>query len=75
MSFLMRRNCLGVVKNHLGKFSSNVNDTVHKTGRKAGRIFSSKFTEGKLTPIVHIKLTFGIKRVFLPGCMVPKYSV
>ena len=34
---------LGVVKNYVGSFCSNVTDNIEKTRKKAGMIFSSKF--------------------------------
>ena len=40
---------LGVVKNYIGSFSSNVDENIEKTWKKAGMMFSSTLTVGKLT--------------------------
>ena len=34
---------MGVLKNFVGSFSSNVTDNIEKTSKKAGMIFASKF--------------------------------
>ena len=38
---------LGVLKNYVGSFSSNVEDNIDKTRKKAGMIFSSNFDRRK----------------------------
>ena len=46
---------LGVVKNYAGSFSSNVEDNIDKTRKKAGMIFASGFDRQKVHPFVYIK--------------------
>ena len=46
---------LGVLKNYIGSFSSNVEDNIDKTRKKAGTIFSSKFDRRKVNPFIYIK--------------------
>ena len=46
---------LGVLKNYIGSFSSNVEDNVDKTRKKAGMIFSSNFDRRKVNPFIYIK--------------------
>ena len=46
---------LGVLKNYIGSFSSNVTDNIEKTMKKAGTIFPSKFDRRKTNPLVYIK--------------------
>ena len=46
---------LGVLKNYIGSFSSNVEDNIEKTRKKAGMIFSSDFDRRKTNPLVYIK--------------------
>ena len=46
---------LGVLKNYIGSFSSNVEDNIEKTRKKAGMIFSSDFDRRKTNPLVCIK--------------------
>ena len=46
---------LGILKNYVGSFSSNVTDNIDKTGVKAGMIFSSKSDRHKTNPLVYIK--------------------
>ena len=43
---------LGVVKNYAGSFSSNVEDNIDKTRKKAGMIFASGFDRRKVNPFV-----------------------
>ena len=47
---------LGVVKNYIGSFSSNVEENIDKTRKKAGMLFSANFDRRKVNPIVYIKL-------------------
>ena len=46
---------LGVVKNYIGSFSSNVEENIDKTRKKAGMLFSANFDSRKVNPLVHIK--------------------
>ena len=46
---------LGVLKNYIGSFSSNVEDNIDKTRKKAGMIFSSNFDDRKINPFIYIK--------------------
>ena len=46
---------LGVLKNYIGSFSSNVEDNIEKTRKKAGMIFSSDFDRRKTNPLIYIK--------------------
>ena len=46
---------LGVLKNHIGSFSSNVEDNIGKTKKKARMIFSSDFDRRKVNPFIYIK--------------------
>ena len=45
---------LGVLKNCIGSFSSNVEDNIGKTRKKAGMIFASGFDRLKGNPFVYI---------------------
>ena len=38
---------LGLLKNYIGSFSSNVTDNIKKTRKKAGMIFPPALAEGK----------------------------
>ena len=46
---------LGVLKNYIGSFSSNVENNIEKTRKKTGMIFSSDFDRRKTNPLVYIK--------------------
>ena len=46
---------LGVMKNYIGLFSSNVTDNIEKTRKKAGMIFSSNFDQKKTNPLILVK--------------------
>ena len=46
---------LGVLKNYLGSFSSNVEDNIDKTRKKTGMTFSSNFDRRKFNPFIYIK--------------------
>ena len=54
MSCLNIKN-LGVLKNCFNSFSSNIEDNIEKTRKKAGMIFSSDFDRRKTKPLVYIK--------------------
>ena len=41
---------LGVIKNYIGSFSSNINDNIDKTTKKVGMTFSSNFD-----PLIYVK--------------------
>ena len=46
---------LGVVKNYTDSFSSNVQDNIDKTRKKAGMIFSANFDRRKVNPLIYVK--------------------
>ena len=46
---------LGVLKNYIGSFSSNVEDNIDKTRKKAGMIFSFNFDRRTVNPFIYIK--------------------
>ena len=46
---------LGVLKNYVSSFASNVDDSIDKTRRKAGMIFSSNFNRRKTNPLIYVK--------------------
>ena len=46
---------LGVLKNYIGSFSSNIEDNIDKTRKKAGMIFSSNFDRRRVNPFIYIK--------------------
>ena len=46
---------LGVLKNYIGSFSSNVEEDINKTRKKAGMIVSSNFDCRKVNPFIYIK--------------------
>ena len=45
---------LGVVKNYIGSFSSNVDENI-KTCKKGGIIFSSNFDRRKVNPLIYFE--------------------
>ena len=47
---------LGVLKNYVGSFFSNVEDNIDKTRRKVGLIFASNFDHRKVNPLIYVKL-------------------
>ena len=47
---------LGVLKNYVGSFSSNVEDNIDKTRKKVGLNFASNFDRRKVNPLVYVKL-------------------
>ena len=57
---------LGVLKNYVGSFSSNVEDYIDKTRKKVGLIFSSNFDHRKVNPLVYMKLW---KQACLPSLL------
>ena len=46
---------IGVLKNYVGSFSSNIDDSIEKTQKKAGSIFSSNLDQRKLSLLVYVK--------------------
>ena len=46
---------LGVLKNYVNSFPSNVEDNIEKARKKAGMIFSSDFNRRKTKPLIYIK--------------------
>ena len=46
---------LGVLKNYIGSFSSNIDDNIEKTHNKAGMIFSSHLDRRKVNPLIYSK--------------------
>ena len=46
---------LGVLKNYIGSFSSNVTDNIQKTRKKAGVIFSSSLDRRQTNPLIFVK--------------------
>ena len=46
---------LGVLKNYIGSFSSNVDDNIENTRSKAGMIFSSNLVMRKVNPLIFVK--------------------
>ena len=57
---------LGVLKNYVGSFSSNIEDNIDKTCRKVGLIFASNFDCCKVNPLVYMKLW---KQACLPSLL------
>ena len=57
---------LGVLKNYVGSFSSNVEDNIDKTLKKVGLIFASNFDHRKVNPLVYVKLW---KQACLPSLL------
>ena len=47
---------LGVVKNYIGSFSSNVEENIDKTRKKAGMLFAANFDRRKVNILVYITL-------------------
>ena len=46
---------LGVLKNYVGSFSSNIDDNIDKTRKKVGMLFSSSFDRRKVNPLIYVK--------------------
>ena len=46
---------LGVLKNYVGSFSSNIDDNIDKTRKKVGMIFSSNIDRRKVNPLIYVK--------------------
>ena len=52
---LFEYKCLGVLKNYVNSFASNVEDNIEKTRKRAGIFFSSDFNHRKTNPLIYIK--------------------
>ena len=46
---------LGVLKDYIGSFSSNVDNNIEKTSDKAGMIFPSNLDRRKVNPLIFVK--------------------
>ena len=46
---------LGVTKNYVGSFSSNVEDNIEKTRKKARMLFSANINRCRTSPLVYVK--------------------
>ena len=57
---------LGVLKNYVGSFSSNVEDNIDKTRKKVGSIFASNFDHRKVNPLIYVKFW---KQACLPSLL------
>ena len=57
---------LGVLKNYVGSFSSNVEDNIDKTRKKVGLIFASNFDRLKVNPLIYVKFW---KQACLPSLL------
>ena len=62
---------LGTLKNYVGSFSSNIDDNIEKTQKKAGMIFSSSLDRRKINPL--FMLSFGDRPAYRLCFMVLKY--
>ena len=58
---------LGVLKNYVGSFSSNVEDNIDKTRKKVALIFASNFDRRKVNPLIYVN--FGNRRVCHHYCL------
>ena len=57
---------LGVLKNYVGSFSSNVEDNIDNTRKEVGLIFASNFHHREVNPLVYVKLW---KQACLPSLL------
>ena len=46
---------LGVLKNYVDSFSSNIESNIYKTMKKVGMLFSSSFDRWKVNPLIYVK--------------------
>ena len=46
---------LGVLKNYVGSFSSDIDNNIDKTRQKVGMIFSSNLDRRKVNPFIYVK--------------------
>ena len=74
---------LGVVKNYVGSFSSNVEDNIDKTRKKAGMMFASGFDRRKVNPFEYIKfwqhaclpsLLYGVELFTVTPTLIEKFE-
>ena len=72
---------IGILKNYVNPFTSNVEDNIEKARKKAGMIFSSDFNRRKTKPLTYIKfwrqaclssLLFGTERFTLNASQLTK---
>ena len=54
MEELYENKNLGVLKNYVSSFSSNIDDDIDKTSKKVRMIFSSNVDRRKASPLIHI---------------------
>ena len=47
---------LGILKNYVGSFSSNIDDNNEKTQKKAGMIFSANLDRREINPLIYVNL-------------------
>ena len=57
---------LGILKNYVCSFSSNVEDNIDKTHKKVGLIFASNFGRHKVNPLIYVKFW---KQACLPSLL------
>ena len=55
MEELYEHKDLGVLKNYVGSFCSNIDDNIDKTWKKVGMIFSSNLDRRKVNPLIYVK--------------------
>ena len=46
---------LGVLKNYCGSFDKNIDETITKTRKKAGMLFSANFDRRRTNPLIYVK--------------------
>ena len=47
---------LGIYKNYCGSFSTNIDENITKTRKKAGMLFSARFYRRRTNPLVYLKI-------------------
>ena len=57
---------LGVLKNYVSSFASNVDDNIEKAQKNAGMIFSSDFNRRKTNPLIYVRFW---RQVCLPSLL------
>ena len=55
MEELYEHENLGVLKNYVSLFPSNIDDNIDKTRKKVGMIFSSNLDRRKVNPLIYVK--------------------
>ena len=63
---LFEYNNLGVLKNYVSSFASNVDDNIEKARKKADMIFSSDFNRHKTNPLIYAKFW---RQICLPSLL------